>query len=137
MTEPIRRWRFQNARGDQGRISDVDLVDSDEASPLPTTSASASHTPNPTSVTVAGSHQERRVARVTGTQSCATTHVATAPTTTHSGDARRPPAGHYEYMAPLNDAWDENYGLHAALDGANTPFKPAIITSVVPNATPR
>ena len=32
------------------------------------------------------------------------------------------PAGDWEYKAPLNDAWDENYGLHAAPGGANIPL---------------
>ena len=32
------------------------------------------------------------------------------------------PAGSYEYKAALNDSWDENYGLHAAPNGANIPL---------------
>ena len=32
------------------------------------------------------------------------------------------PAGSWEYKAPLNDAWDENYGLDAQPDGANIPL---------------
>jgi hypothetical protein len=32
------------------------------------------------------------------------------------------PAGGYEYKATINDAWTENYGLHAARDGANIPL---------------
>ena len=32
------------------------------------------------------------------------------------------PAGSYEYKAALNDSWTENYGLHAAPDGANIPL---------------
>ena len=31
-------------------------------------------------------------------------------------------AGSYEYKAPLNDAWTENYGLHAVADGPNIPL---------------
>ena len=32
------------------------------------------------------------------------------------------PAGGYEYKAALNDSWDENYGLHAQLNGSNIPL---------------
>ena len=32
------------------------------------------------------------------------------------------PAGDWEYKAPLNDNWDENYGLHATQGGANIPL---------------
>ena len=95
------------------------------ASLLPTTSAFASHTPNPTSVTVAGSLQsERGLRRVTGIRAARRPTWPTTPTTT-SGRAPSttcPPAS-YEYKAALNDAWDENYGLHAVQrNGANIPL---------------
>ena len=32
------------------------------------------------------------------------------------------PAGDWEYKAPLNDSWDENYGLGAVRDGPNIPL---------------
>jgi glycosidase len=40
------------------------------------------------------------------------------------------PAGDYEYKAALNDSWDENYGLHAASNGANIPLSLAAAGSV-------
>src|SRR5262249_15651844 len=40
------------------------------------------------------------------------------------------PAGSWEYKAPLNNAWDENYGLHALKDGPNIPLNLASATSV-------
>ena len=41
------------------------------------------------------------------------------------------PAGDYEYKAPLNDSWDENYGLHAVQgNGANIPLNLPDVTSV-------
>ena len=40
------------------------------------------------------------------------------------------PAGSYEYKAALNDSWDENYGLHAQLNGANIPLNLASGASV-------
>ena len=36
------------------------------------------------------------------------------------------PAGSYEYKAALNNAWDENYGLHAGSNGANIPLDLAV-----------
>ena len=50
-----------------------------------------------------------------------------SPTTraTTSGRARsRSPPASYEYKAALNNAWDENYGLHAVPNGANIPLDP-------------
>ena len=40
------------------------------------------------------------------------------------------PAGSFEYKAALNDAWDENYGLHAASGGANIPLNLGADSSV-------
>ena len=40
-----------------------------------------------------------------------------------SGRERSPcPPASYEYKAALNDSWDENYGLHAQLNGSNIPL---------------
>ncbi len=50
---------------------------------------------------------------------------APRPSTRTTTSGRRTfdvPAGDWEYKAPLNDSWDENYGLHAAPDGANIPL---------------
>ena len=61
-------------------------------------------------------------ARATGRR---TVRRPISPTTaaTTSGRARsRCLRASYEYKAPLNDAWTENYGFHAQPDGANVPL---------------
>ena len=84
------------------------------ASLLPTASAFASHTPNPTSVTVAGSLQSEAGCPGDWDPACAATHLAyDADDDVWQGTFDDLPAGDYEYKAALNDAWDENYGLHA------------------------
>ena len=85
----------------------------------------ASSTPNPTSVTVAGSLQSEAGCPGDWDPTCAATHL-----TYDAGDdvwqgTFALPAGSYEYKAALNDAWDENYGLHAAPGGATTAGGPA------------
>jgi glucan 1,4-alpha-glucosidase len=82
----------------------------------------ASNTPNPTSVTVAGSLQSEAGCPGDWDPTCAATHL-----TYDAGDdvwqgTFSLPAGSYEYKAALNDAWDENYGLHAQPGGANIPL---------------
>ena len=102
------------------------------ASLLPTTSALASHTPNPTSVTVAGSLQSEAGCPDDWLPECATTHLAyDADDDVWQGTFDDLPAGNYEYKAPLNDAWDENYGLHAVQNnGANIPLNLPDVTNV-------
>jgi len=90
----------------------------------------ASHTPNPTSVTIAGSLQSQVGCPGDWDPTCATTHL------TYDGDddvwqgTWTVPAGNWEYKAALNNAWDENYGLHAAPGGANIPLNLGAGTSV-------
>ena len=101
------------------------------ASLLPATSALASHTPIPTSVTVAGSLQSEAGCPDDWDPACATTHLAfDADDDVWQGTFNNLPVGNYEYKAPLNDAWTENYGLHAVLDGANIPLNLPSVTSV-------
>ena len=102
------------------------------ASLLPTTSALASHTPNPTSVTVAGSLQSEAGCPADWDPACATTHLAyDANDDVWQGTFNNLPAGNYEYKAALNDTWDENYGLHAVQgNGANIPLTLPSATSV-------
>jgi glucan 1,4-alpha-glucosidase len=93
------------------------------ASLLPTTNVLASHTPNPTSVTVAGSLQSEAGCPDDWLPDCATTHLGyDANDDVWQGTIDDLPAGDYEYKAPLNDSWNENYGLHAVFDGANIPL---------------
>jgi glucan 1,4-alpha-glucosidase len=84
--------------------------------------ATGSHTPDPTSVTIAGSLQSEAGCGGDWDPGCAATHL-----TYDAGDdvwqgTWTLPAGGYEYKAALNNAWDENYGLHAVSNGANIPL---------------
>jgi glycosidase len=90
--------------------------------PVLARSVEASHTPNPSSVTIAGSLQSELGCPDDWQPDCANTHL-----TYDAGDdvwqgTFSLPAGSYEYKAALNNAWDENYGLHAGPGGANIPL---------------
>ncbi len=89
------------------------------AAPLP---ALASHTPAPATVTIAGSLQQELGCSGDWLADCAATHLAFDGDDAVWQGTFTVPAGEWEYKAPLNDAWDENYGLHAALGGANIPL---------------
>ena len=82
----------------------------------------ADHTPNPTSVTIAGSLQDELGCPGDWQPECAATHL----TDDASDDVWQAvfsiPAGSWEYKAALNDNWDENYGLNAQQDGPNIPL---------------
>src|SRR6185503_17789079 len=83
------------------------------ASLRPTQVAKADHTPNPTNVTVAGSLQSELGCSDDWQPDCANTHLAYDASDDVWQGTFALPAGSYEYKAPLNNAWDENYGLHA------------------------
>ena len=81
--------------------------------------APASHTPAPTAVTVAGSLQSELGCAGDWDPGCAATHLAY-----DAGDevwqrSFAVPAGAWEYKAPLNNGWVENYGANATPNGAN------------------
>src|SRR5919204_7023919 len=83
---------------------------------------SAATTPNPSAVTIAGSLQSELGCPGDWQPDCAATHL-----TYDAGDdvwqgSFDVPAGSWEYKAPLNNSWDENYGAHAVRDGANIPL---------------
>jgi glycosidase/fibronectin type 3 domain-containing protein len=85
---------------------------------------------NPTSVTIAGSLQSELGCPGDWQPDCANTHL-----TYDVGDdvwqgTFTVPAGNWEYKAPLNDNWNENYGLHAQAGGANIPLNLATQTPV-------
>jgi len=91
----------------------------------------ASHTPNPTSVTIAGSLQSEIGCGGDWDPGCTNTHLTYDATddvwqgTFINSQLPNPipiPAGSYEYKAALNDSWDENYGLHAVQGGDNIPL---------------
>ena len=76
-------------------------------------------TPDPTSVTVAGSLQSALGCPGDWDPTCATTHLAYDATDDVWQGTWNVPAGDYEYKAALNDGWDENYGANAQPGGAN------------------
>src|SRR5689334_19141397 len=77
-------------------------------------SSTAWSTPNPTSVTIAGSLQSEAGCPGDWDPACATTHLTYDASDDVWQGTFTLPAGSYEYKAALNNAWDENYGLHAA-----------------------
>ena len=85
-------------------------------------SAIASHTPNPTSVTIAGSLQSELGCSGDWQPDCAMTHLANDANDDVWQGSWDIPAGNYEYKAALNNTWDENYGLNATAGGANIPL---------------
>ena len=95
------------------------------ALPLVGPSASASDTPAPSSVTIAGSLQSELGCSGDWQPECATTHLAYDAGDDVWQGTFTVPAGGYEYKAALNNAWDENYGLHAQPNGANIPLNRA------------
>jgi hypothetical protein len=92
--------------------------------------ASAVATPNPASVTVAGSLQSELGCAADWDPGCATTHL-----TYDAGDdvwqgVWAVPAGGWEYKAALNNSWDESYGLGGDPDGGNIPLSLTVPTVV-------
>jgi glycosidase len=100
--------------------------------PAPTALAAPvmSDTPDPTSVTIAGSLQSELGCPGDWDPACAATHLLY-----DAGDGvwQRTftvPAGAYEYKAALNNSWDENYGANATRNGANIGLGLAVDTAV-------
>src|SRR5436305_10009459 len=81
--------------------------------------ASASSTPDPTSVTIAGSLQSELGCAGDWDPACAATHLTYDANDDVWQGSFDLPAGNYEYKGALNNAWDENYGLHASFNGPN------------------
>jgi glycosidase/fibronectin type 3 domain-containing protein len=94
------------------------------------TSAGATHTATPTSVTVAGSLQSELGCSGDWQPDCAATHLSYDGNDDVWQRSFTIPTGSYEYKAPINDSWTENYGLHAQQDGPNIPLTLAAPTSV-------
>jgi glycosidase len=91
-------------------------------SPIAPRSVLASHTPNPTSVTVAGSLQSELGCSGDWQPDCAATHLAYDSNDDVWQRAFDIPTGSYEYKAALNNSWDENYGAGAVSNGPNIPL---------------
>ncbi|MFY9579883.1 MAG: hypothetical protein WAQ33_11195, partial [Gaiellaceae bacterium] len=84
----------------------------------------------PTSVTIAGSLQSEAGCPGDWDPGCALTHLTYDASDDVWQGTFDLPAGSYEYKAALNNAWDENYGLHAEPGGANIPLNLPVAKSV-------
>lgn len=81
--------------------------------------SAASNTPDPASVTIAGSLQSEAGCGGDWQPDCAATHLIFDAEDGVWQSSFSLPAGNFEYKAALNDSWSENYGANAARDGAN------------------
>ena len=84
--------------------------------------STASSTPNPTSVTIAGDLQSALGCASDWDPTCAATHLTYDAADDVWQGTFSLPTGNYQYKAALNNSWDENYGLHAVAGGANIPL---------------
>ncbi|NWJ44601.1 MAG: Ig-like domain-containing protein [Chloroflexi bacterium] len=90
----------------------------------------AANTPNPTSVTIAGSLQTAIGCPGNWDPTCASAHLDYNTNNDVWAKSWAVPTGNYEYKAALNNSWNENYGLNAASGGANIPLNLTANTSV-------
>ncbi len=100
----------------------ITLIASSVFAALPAQPIFASNTPTPTSVTLAGSLQSKIGCTGDWLADCAASKL-----TFDAGDnvwqaSFTVPSGSYEYKVALNDAWTENYGANAQLNGPNIPL---------------
>jgi pullulanase-type alpha-1,6-glucosidase len=84
--------------------------------------AVADHTPDPTSVAIAGSMQSELGCPGDWQPECALTELAYDAGDDVWQQVFSLPAGSFEYKAALNDSWDENYGASGEQGGANIPL---------------
>jgi glucan 1,4-alpha-glucosidase len=84
--------------------------------------STAANTPDPTSVTVAGSLQSAVGCPGDWDPTCAATHLTYDATDDVWQGTFPLPQRSYDYKAALNDSWTENYGLNAQPGGANIPL---------------
>src|SRR5687768_8477937 len=90
--------------------------------PMQPNTARADHSPQPTSVTIAGSLQSELGCSGDWQADCAATHLSYDASDEAWQGTWPVPAGNWEYKAPLNDSWTENYGRYAQLNGPNIPL---------------
>ncbi|MHB8626052.1 MAG: pullulanase-type alpha-1,6-glucosidase [Aggregatilineales bacterium] len=83
------------------------------------------NTPNPTSVTVAGTIQSKVGCAADWKPDCDKTFLKYDTNSDVWHTAFTLPAGDYEYKAALNGNWTENYGAQSKSGGANIPLKVA------------
>lgn len=79
--------------------------------------AFASHTPNPSTVTIAGSLQSELGCPGDWQPECGSTHLGYDINDGVWQRAFNVPAGEWFYKAPVNDNWGENYGRFAQQNG--------------------
>lgn len=89
-----------------------------------------SDTPDPATVTVAGSLQSELGCPGDWQPECAATHLDFDAADDAWQGTFDLPAGDWEYKAALNGGWTENYGAGAALNGANIALSTAAATAV-------
>jgi glycosidase len=97
------------------------------ASLLPIAQATAptalgSHTPDPTSVTIAGDLDSEIGCGSDWDPGCAAAHLSYDADDDAWQGSWTLPAGSFQYKAALNNSWDENYGNHAVAGGDNIGF---------------
>jgi glycosidase len=101
-----------------GRVTRV-AVAAAAVGALASSGAVASHTPSPSSMTIAGSLQSELGCPGDWQPDCAATHLTFDASDEVWQGTFSVPAGSWEYKAPLNDGWDENYGANAQQNGPN------------------
>jgi glycosidase/fibronectin type 3 domain-containing protein len=79
----------------------------------------ASHTANPSNVTLVGSLQSELGCAGDWDPACSATHLNYEAADDVWQRSFTVPAGSYEYKTALNNSWDENYGANAVSGGAN------------------
>jgi pullulanase len=87
-----------------------------------TSPLAASHTPPPSSVTLAGSLQSELGCPGDWQPECAVTHLSYDASDDIWQRTFDVPAGDWDYKAPVNDTWSENYGRYAQSGGPNIPL---------------
>jgi pullulanase-type alpha-1,6-glucosidase len=84
--------------------------------------ALADDTPEPTAVTIAGNLQSELGCPGDWQPECAATGLTRNPDDGVWRGQLTVPAGSWEYKAPVNGSWDENYGRFAQRNGPNIPL---------------
>ncbi len=121
--------RLKNHKAIPGFATNLLVIASILLAFLPASSVMA-NTPDPTSVTIAGSLDPALGCANAWDPTCAAAHLSYDPNDDVWQNSWPVPAGNWEYKAALNDSWAENYGLHAIRDGANIPLALGADTTV-------
>jgi len=95
-----------------------------------TVAAGSGGVAQPAAVTVAGNLQDELGCPGDWQPDCAATHLTFDADDQVWQGTWHAPAGDWEYKAPLNDSWDENYGANATRNGANIPLSLAAASDV-------